>query len=139
MLIPGVIVILCSLVTLYDIIADLRREHANETASKTLDLVMIELGHTRDNLREALLQLDRSAVPPGGEEVLKELEERARRHRLDNLDYPDVKPRGFRLPLEPVDEGSLGIALFLGGSSLVLLVLAAAAVVAGLNGIYHWF
>jgi uncharacterized protein (UPF0371 family) len=35
--------------TLYDIIADLRREHGNETASKSLDLVMIELGHTRDN------------------------------------------------------------------------------------------
>jgi len=125
--------------TLYDIIADLRREHANETASKTLDLVMIELGHTRDNLREALRNLDRTAIPPGGEEVLQELEERARRYRLDNLNYPQVTPRGFRPPLEPVDEGSMGIALLLGVSSLVLLVLGAAAVVAGLNGIYHWY
>jgi hypothetical protein len=125
--------------TLYDIIADLRREHANETASKTLDLVMIELGHTRDNLREALRNLDRSAIPPGGEEVLKELEERARRYRLDNLTYPQVKARGFRPPLEPVDEGAMGIGLLLAGSSLVLMVLAGAAVVAGLNSIYHWF
>ena len=125
--------------TLYDIIADLRREHADETASKTLDLVMIELGHTRDNLREALQNLDRAAIPPGGEQVLKELEDRAHRHRLDNLNYPLVKARGFRPPLEPVDEGSMGIALLLGLSSLVLLVLAGAAKVAGLNTIYHWF
>ena len=46
---------------------------------------------------------------------------------------------GFRPPLEPVDEGDLGIAMLLGLSSLVLLVLAAAAVVAGLNSIYHFF
>jgi hypothetical protein len=125
--------------TLYDIIADLRREHGSETASKTLDLVMIELGHTRDNLRESLAKLDRQSVPPGGEAVLKELEERARQNRLDNLNYPEVKMTGFRPPLEPVDEGDFGIAMLLGLSSLVLLALAAAAVVAGLNSIYHFF
>jgi len=125
--------------TLYDIIADLRREHGNETASKTLDLVMIELGHTRDNLRRALADLDRSALPPGGEPVLKELEEKARRNHLDNLDYPEVKMTGFRPPLEAVDEGSLGIGLLLGLTSVVLLALAAAAVVAGLNQIYHFY
>jgi hypothetical protein len=125
--------------TLYDIIADLRREHGDETASKTLDLVMVELGHSRDNLREALSKVDRQSVPPGGDAVLKELEDRARRNRIDNLDYPAVKMTGFRPPLEPVDEGSFGIAMLLGLSSVVLLVLAAAAVVAGLNSIYHFF
>jgi len=125
--------------TLYDIVADLRREHGNETASKTLDLVMVELGHTRDNLREALAKLDRKSVPPGGEAVLKELEERARRNKLDNLQYPEVKMTGFRPPLEPVESGTLGIGILLGLTSLILLLLAAAAVVAGLNPIYHFF
>jgi len=125
--------------TLYDIIADLRREHADETASRTLDLVLIELGHSRDNLREALQKIDRQSVPPGGEAILKELEERAHRYHLDNLNYPEVKLRGFQPPLEPVDEGTLGIGLLLGLSSLVLMVLGVAAVVAGLNHLYHWF
>ncbi len=124
--------------TLYDIIADLRREHANETASKTLDLVMIELGHSRDNLRDSLKRIDRQSVPPGGDAVLKELEDRAHRGHLDNLTYPVVRLRGFRPPPEPVDEGTFGIAMLLGGTSLLLVVLAAAAVVAGLNGIYHF-
>lgn len=125
--------------TLYDIIADLRREHANETASKTLDLVMIELGHTRDNLREALKGIDRQSVPPGGEEILKELAERAHRYHLDNLNYPEVRLKGFQPPLEPVDEGTVGIAALLGISSLVLMVLGTTAVVIGLNHLYHWF
>ena len=124
--------------TLYDIIADLRREHGSETASKTLDVVMIELGHTRDNLRQALARVDRSAVPPGGEPVLKELEERARRERLDNLSYPEVEMTGFKPPLEEVEPGAMGIGLLLGLTSVVLLGLAAAAVVAGLNSIYHF-
>jgi hypothetical protein len=125
--------------TLYDIIADLRREHGDETASKTLDLVMVELGHNRDNLREAVAKIDRQSVPPGGDAVLKELEDRARRNRIDNLNYPEVKMTGFRPPLEPVDEGTFGIAMLLGLSSVVLLVLAAVAVAAGLNSIYHFF
>jgi hypothetical protein len=125
--------------TLYDIIADLRREHPNEAASRTLDLVMVELGHTRDNLRDALQKIDKQSIPPGGEAILKELEERAHRHHLDNLNYPEVRLRGFQPPLEPVDEGTLGIAVLLGLSSLALVVLAAVAVVAGLNHLYHWF
>lgn len=125
--------------TLYDIIADLRREHPNETASKSLDLVMVELGHSRDNLREALKKIDRQSVPPGGEAILKELEERAHRYHLDNLNYPEVTLRGFQPPLEPVEDGTAGIAVLLGVSSLVLVLLAVAAVVAGLNRIYHWY
>ena len=123
--------------TLYDLIADLRRENGNETASKTLDLVMVELGHSRDNLRQALTKLDRSALPPGGDTVLKELEERARKNRLENLTYPEVKST-FKAPLEPVEPGALGIGLLLGLSSLVLLAAAAAAVIAGFNSIYHF-
>jgi hypothetical protein len=50
-----------------------------------------------------------------------------------------VRLRGFQPPLEPVDEGTFGIAALLGISSLVLMGLATVAVVAGLNSIYHWF
>ncbi|GAC1654647.1 MAG: hypothetical protein NVS9B1_06140 [Candidatus Dormibacteraceae bacterium] len=125
--------------TLYDIIADLRREKADQATSKTLDLVMVELGHTRDNLRSALSNVQGEALPPGGADVLKELETRARHARLDNLSYPAVDMKGFRPPLEPVDEGTAGVAMLLGITSLALLGLAAAAVVAGLNGIFHWF
>jgi hypothetical protein len=125
-------------VTLYDIIADLRREHPNEASARTLDAIMVELGHTRDNLRQALANLQGEPLPPGGKEVLAELEERARANRLDNLDYgPPVRLRGFRPPLEPVDEGSIGIAVLLGGSALFLLVLGVAAVVAGIRAIFH--
>lgn len=123
--------------TLYDIIADLRREHPNEASARTLDLVMVELGKTRDNLRRALANLDGSPLPPGGKEVLHELDQRARLNRLDNLDYgPAVALRGFRPPLEPVDEGQIGIAVLLGGSSLLFLVLGVIATVAGLKAIF---
>lgn len=123
--------------TLYDIIADLRRENANESAARTLDLVMVELGKTRDNLRRALANLDETPLPPGGKDVLGELQERARANRLDNLDYgPPVVPRGFRPPLEPVDEGQIGIAVLLGGSSLLFLALGVIATVAGLKAIF---
>ena len=126
--------------TLYDLIADLRREHPTEGAARTLDMVMVELGKSRDNLRAALGALEGQALPPGGKEVLAELEKRARANRLDNLSYgPPVKLPGFQPPLEPVDSGAVGIALLLGGSSLLFLGAAAAAVLAGLNTIYHWF
>ena len=75
--------------TLYDIIADLRREHANETASKTLDLVMIELGHSRDNLREALQKLDKDSIPPGDEALLKEHGEHAHGTHPEPTNYPE--------------------------------------------------
>ncbi len=119
--------------TLYDIIAELRREHQTTAASKTLDLVMIELGKTRDNLRSALANLEGQTLPPGGREILQELETRAERVGLDDLDYPAVEMAGYKPPLEPVPEGTWGIALILGGSSLVVVILAVAAVVAGLK------
>ena len=49
--------------TLYDIIAELRREHPSPEASRTLDLVVTELGRTRDNLRHALMNLEDRPVP----------------------------------------------------------------------------
>lgn len=125
--------------TLYDLIADLRRERPSESTAKTLDLVMIELGRSRDNLRDALRNLQGQPLPAGGAEVVKELEDRARRNRLDNLQYAPVEMRGFRPPLEPVDEGTAGVAVLLGLTSVVLMGLAALAVVAGLNRLFHWF
>jgi len=44
--------------SLYGIIADLRREHPTPSASKTLDMVVTELGENRDNLREAIAHLE---------------------------------------------------------------------------------
>lgn len=125
--------------TLYDLIADLRREHPSEGTAKTLDLVMIELGQTRDNLRDAIRNLQGQPLPAGGAELVKELEERARRSRLDNLQFAPVEMRGFRPPLEPVDDGMAGVAVLLGLTSVVLVALAALAVVAGLNRLFHWF
>lgn len=41
------------LVSLYGIIADLRREHPTPATMQTLDMVVAELGRTRDNLHDA--------------------------------------------------------------------------------------
>jgi len=46
------------LVSLYGIIADLRREHQTPAAMQTLDMVTAELGGTRDNLKEAVANLE---------------------------------------------------------------------------------
>jgi hypothetical protein len=120
-------------VTLYDIIADLRREHPTPAATTTLDMVVAELGKTRDNLKAALAALDSQPVPPGGKPVLDELLERARGAALDDLDYgpdPYDKP-----PVEALDEGTAGIGALLAFSSLAGLALAIAAFVIGLNAI----
>ena len=121
--------------TLYDLIADLRREHPTPAASKALDLVTAELGRTRDNLREALAALD-GKVPAGGKAVLDELLARAQKADLDDLDYG---PDPYAHAQETMDPGTLGIGALLGISSLLALGLAAWAVVAGLNPIFHFF
>ncbi|HLQ61578.1 MAG TPA: hypothetical protein VK131_06930 [Candidatus Acidoferrales bacterium] len=121
--------------TLYDLIADLRREHPTASASKALDLVTAELGHSRDNLREALAALD-GKVPAGGKAVLDELLARAEKAGLDDLDYG---PDPYAFTREPLDSGTLGIGALLALSSLLAMALAAMAVVAGLNGIFHFF
>lgn len=120
-------------VTLYGIIADLRREHPTPAATQTLDMVVAELGRTRDNLKEAVEALSANSLPAGGKEVLDELVERARQADLYDLDYgkdPYDQP-----PAEPLDEGTLGIGVLLGVISLIGIVLAALAVYEGINAI----
>lgn len=119
--------------TLYDLIADLRREHPTPAARDTLDMVVAELGKTRDNLKSAVADLGSRPLPPGGKPILDELVERARANGLDDLDYgPDPYARP---PLEPIDEGSAGIGALLAISSVAGLALAIAAFVIGLNAI----
>jgi hypothetical protein len=120
-------------VTLYDIIADLRREHPTPAATETLDLVVAELGRTRDNLKSAVEALSSKPLPPGGKPVLDELVERARAAGLDDLDYgPDPYDRP---PPEPLDEGTVGIGALLGFSAIAGLALAILAFALGLNAI----
>jgi hypothetical protein len=121
-------------VSLYGTIADLRRENPTPAATQTLDMVVAELGRTRDNLKDAVATLGAKALPPGGKPVLDELVERARKAGLYDLDYgkdPYDKP-----PVEPLDEGTAGIGALLAITSLVGLALAVAAVVLGLNAIF---
>ncbi len=121
--------------TIYGIIADLRREHATPAAMQTLDLVVAELGRTRDNLKEAVATLSDKPLPPGGKPVLDELVGRAREASVYDLDYgpdPYDKPA-----VEPLDEGTAGIGLVMAFSSLAALALAVAAVVVGLYAIFH--
>ncbi len=121
--------------TLYGIIADLRREHPTPAAMQTLDMVVAELGRTRDNLKEAVAALGDKQLPPGGKPVLDELVARAREAGVYDLDYgpdPYDKP-----PVEPLDEGTVGIGLVMALSSVAAIALAVAAVVLGLNAILH--
>jgi hypothetical protein len=122
-------------VTLYGIIADLRRGHPTPAAMQTLDMVVAELGRTRDNLKDAVETLSTKSLPPGGNEILDELGERARQADVYDLDYGD-DPYD-RPPTESLDEGTLGIGILLGVSSLVGIVLAALAVYAGINAILN--
>jgi hypothetical protein len=124
--------------TLYDIISELRRENPTPSASKTLDLVVAELGQTRDNLRQALDRLDDRPVPAGGKSVLEELATRAHAEGVDDEQVP-LTPDELRAGAEPVDASQVGIAVVLGGTGLLVTGLAVAAFVAGLNGIFHWF
>ena len=119
--------------TLYGIIADLRREQPTPAAMQTLDLVVAELGKTRDNLKEAVASLTDRPLPPGGKPVLDELVARVRAAGVYDLDYgpdPYAKP-----PVEGLDEGTLGIGALLALSSVAALGLAIAAVVIGINAI----
>ena len=119
--------------SLYGIIADLRREHPTPAAMQTLDLVVSELGQTRDNLKEAVANLDGKALPAGGKPVVDELVQRAREAGVDDLDYgPDPYDRP---PTEALDEGTAGIGALLAVSSILGIALALAAVVAGIHAI----
>src|SRR5947208_8935726 len=74
--------------TLYDIISELRREHPTPSASRALDMVVAELGQTRDNLRTALERVDQRPVPAGGKAVLEELATRAHAEGVDDEEVP---------------------------------------------------
>jgi hypothetical protein len=118
--------------SLYGVIADLRREHRGDAnAAKTLDMVVEELGSTRDNLRAAVTRLEGKPLPPGGKEILQELFERARAEGVDDLQRgpaPDEVPIG-----EDLDEADIGIGVLLAISSLVVVLLAAVAVAVGIS------
>ena len=121
--------------SLYGIIADLRREHPTPSASKTLDLVVSELGRTRDNLRAAIANLEDDEIPTGGRPVLEELEQRATAEGVDDLDRP---PAPDEAPVaEPIDESQVGIAVLLGGTAAIVVVLALLAFVYALLQILH--
>jgi hypothetical protein len=120
-------------VSLYGIIADLRREHPTPAAMQTLDMVVVELGRTRDNLKEAVANLNGKALPAGGKPVVDELIARARAEGIDDLDFgPDPYDRP---PPEPLDEGTAGIGALLAVSSIVGMLLAVVAVIVGLKAI----
>jgi hypothetical protein len=120
-------------VSLYGIIADLRRVHPTPATMQTLDLVVTELGKTRDNLKEAVANLDGKALPPGGKAILDELVQRARAEGVYDLDYgPDPYDRP---PPEPLDEGTAGIGALLAIFSIAGIALAIVAAIAGLSAI----
>ena len=121
---------------LYDIIAELRREHQTPSASKTLDMIVTELGQSRDNLKLALARLEERPVPTGGRTVLEELAERARREGVDDNQVPWTAQE-LRASYESVDRSQVGIAVLLGGSALLVVLLAVAAVLAAANQIAH--
>jgi hypothetical protein len=122
--------------SLYGIIADVRREHPNQADSKTLDLLIGELGRTRDNLRDALANLDRRDLPHGAQAVLDDILRRAEKAGVDDLDYP---PAPAPPPVyEHLDEATMGIGILLAISSLIVFALAVIAIVAGLNEHVHF-
>ena len=121
---------------LYDIIAELRREHQTPSASKTLDMIVTELGQSRDNLKVALSRVEQRPVPTGGRTVLEELAERARREGVDDYEVPWTAEE-LRASYEPVDGSQIGIAVLVGGSALIVMLLAIVAVVAAVNQIVH--
>lgn len=122
--------------SLYGIIADLRRENPTPAATETLDMVVAGLGRTRDNLKEAVASVSSQALPTGGKQVLDTLVERAHAAGVDDLDYgpdPYDKP-----PTEALDQATAGIGALLAITSLASLVLAGVAVFAGLNAIFNF-
>ena len=121
--------------SLYGIIADLRREHSTPGAMETLDMVVAELGKTRDNLKESVDHLDGQPLPPCGKQVLEQLVKRSREQGVYDLDYgPDPYDSP---PPEPLDEGTMGIGALLALFSLAGVALAIVAVIAGINAIVH--
>ncbi|MGH7904792.1 MAG: hypothetical protein ACREPA_11815 [Candidatus Dormibacteraceae bacterium] len=123
--------------TLYDIIADLRREYPTPAASRTLDMVSTELGVTRDNLRDAIRNLNARPVPVGGRPVLDELMRRAQVGEIEDLDYGAAPAVPGDLVTEPLDDGQAGIGILLLISIVFIVGLGVAAFAVGLSAIIH--
>lgn len=123
--------------SLYDMIDDLRREHQTPGVTRTLDMVVVELGNTRDNLRQALVNMDGQPVPTGGREVLDELATRARAAGIDDVTVP-LSPEELRANQEGITASQVGIAALLGGTAVLSIVLVALAILFGLNQILHF-
>ena len=121
--------------SLYGIIADLRREHPTPAAMQTLDMVVAELGRTRDNLKDAVTALSAKPLPPGGKPVLDALVDKAQAAGVYDLDY-GKDPYDKAVP-EPLDEGTAGIGALMALTSLAVVVLAAWAVWVGISAILH--
>lgn len=124
--------------TIYDLIAELRREHQSPAATRALDLVSTALGETGDNLRQALARVEERGVPAAGREVLDELLRRATAEGLDDLSPASV-PGPDEDDEEPLDAGTIGVGLLMGGTALLALALVAVVVISGFNQIFHWF
>ncbi|HEX4212536.1 MAG TPA: hypothetical protein VIA06_04305 [Candidatus Dormibacteraeota bacterium] len=113
---------------LYAIIDGVRRTHRTAAAEKTLDILVEELGRTRENLLEALAALRRRALPVGALEVLGEVAFLASRDGVDDIRMP-LPEDEWRKQLEPLDGGQIGIALILGFSAVMALTLTALVIV----------
>jgi len=76
-------------------------------------------------------------VPTGGRQVLEELEARALAAGVDDLKVPLPKEE-LEAGREPIDESQIGIAVLLGGTAAVAVILALVVVGIGLNQIFHF-
>ena len=119
--------------SLYEIISELRQEHRTPAATRTIDLVMSELGRTQDNLREALAHLDGHSLPAGGPAILEELARRADAAGVEDLRSPESADE-LKAAEEPVDSSTIGIAALLAISTLLPLALLAVVIVSVLRG-----
>ena len=102
---------------------------------QTLDMVVAELGRTRDNLKDAVTALSAKPLPPGGKPVLDALVDKAQAAGVYDLDY-GKDPYDKAVP-EPLDEGTAGIGALMALTSLAVVVLAAWAVWVGISAILH--
>lgn len=112
---------------LYEIIDQLRREHPTPSAARTLDMVVAELGQTRENLRLALANMEGRAVPVGGRTVLEELDDRARAEGVDEQSVP-LSRSEIEEGMESVSSDQVGIALIMGGIAVVGVALVVVAI-----------
>ncbi|HVB76641.1 MAG TPA: hypothetical protein VNI34_02345 [Candidatus Nitrosotalea sp.] len=125
---------------LYQIIDELRQERAGAASAATLDLVSQELGRTQDNLGLALAHLADRALPTGGRATLEELRLRAEQAEVDDISVPIPRAEvRASIVSEDIDGSQVGIAVLLGGTALVAVVLALLVFGQGLHQILHVF